>query len=155
MLHATSQLTRLLALPLALSMWYLPGCGTRGRANAIGILPPPVPGAALSQYEPPSPMAPVVAGMVGRTLGRTGTSNGYHIEAREFIVGPGARKVDVPLKAAGIFEVTSGSGTLTIGSQRRDLAPGATFATPDDQPLTIENTAPTAIHLRAYMFIAE
>jgi hypothetical protein len=100
-------------------------------------------------------MVPVVAGLVERTIGRTDTSNGYHIEAREFIVGPGPRKVDVALKGAGVFEVTSGSGTLTIGSQRRDLAPGATFATPDDQTLTIENTVPAALHLRAYIFVVQ
>jgi len=153
MLGSTLQLPSWLVLALALSMG-LAGCGSRGRANAVGILPPPAPGAALSPYQPPHPMAPVVPGMVGRTLGQAATS-GYRIEAREFIVGPGPRKVDVSLKAAGVFEVTSGSGTLTIGSLRRELAAGTTFAAPDDQALSIENSAPAALHLRAYIFIGQ
>ena len=153
MFGPTLRLPSLPGLVLALSMC-LPGCASRGRANAVGTLPPPVTGAALSPYQPRNPMAQVVPGVVGRTLGQAATS-GYRLEARELIVGPGPRSVDVALKAAGVFEVTAGSGTVTIGSLRRELAAGTTFAAPDDQTVSIENSAPVALHLRAYMFIGQ
>ena len=153
MFGPTLRLPFFLGPALALSMG-VPGCASRGPANAVGTLQGSATAADLSPYEPRNPMAQVVPGMVGRTIGQAATS-GYRVEAREFIVGPGPRRVDVALTAAGVFEVTSGSGTVTTGNLRRDLAAGTTFATPDDQTVSIENPASVPLHLRVYVFVGQ
>ena len=150
----------LLAIPVVLLLLLLGvlttgGCSSRGYARAIGVLPAQRGDLKMSPYQPANPLLPVADGVVARTLHQAPAGAGYRVDTQELIVGPGPRKATLSLKSAGVFEITSGAGTIALGEKRQEISSGSTLAIPEGQPLTIENTGAGSITIRAHLFVAE
>jgi mannose-6-phosphate isomerase-like protein (cupin superfamily) len=133
----------------------LTACGRNAEPDKTDVLPPVRADANPSAYQPRNALLPIADGVVGRTVAQAESGRGYRIEVREFTVGPGPRRVTVGLQAAGVLEVSSGSGTLDAGAQPQTLQPGSAVAIPAQPQIAIENTTATPLVFRAYLFIPE
>lgn len=125
-------------------------------AKGIGLLPKASPGETkFSSYQPKNPYATLASGIMTRTLFETSSGQGYHVEARDLLVGPGQHGESVSLPGAAVFEVRSGSGVMTVSGNAQELKLGSTFSLPEGQAFTIENKSDSALAMRVHLFRAE
>ncbi len=125
-------------------------------AKGVGLLPRASLGETkFSSYQPKNPYAALAAGIMTRTLFETSSRQGYHVEVRDLLVGPGQHSESVSLPGAAVFEVRSGSGVMTVNGKPQELKLGSTFTLPEGQAFTIENKSDSALAMRVHLFRAE
>jgi hypothetical protein len=127
------------------------GCGEGSRG--VALLTPPPASMQIAEYQPENPYAQTEGAALARPV-FSARASGYAVEVRDFLVGPGQKRSNVPMAGVGMFEVREGGGTVTIGGQTREVAAGATFAVSDGETLLIEARDGPMI-LRAYLFKAQ
>src|SRR5262245_59055651 len=104
------------------------GCKTR--TGGVGTLPSPPQDAKASPYQPSQPFRLISPGLSVRTLHTAQTPQGFRVELRELLIGPGKRGVAVDLEGGALAEVISGRGGAAYGGKRENLATGATLSIP-------------------------
>ena len=139
---------------LCLSATLQSGCRSGGGAEGTGVLPKAPSQPPPSKYEPQNPYVPLAPGILTRTLHQAAGQAGYRIEVRDMLVGPGQRATNVSLPGAAVFQVRSGSGTITTAGKTEEAKSGSTFAVSDGETFSVENKSNTPIELRVYLFIA-
>ena len=125
-------------------------------AKGVGVLPKAAPGEQhFSSYQPKTPYTQLASGLLTRTLYEAPSGEGYRVEVRELLVGPGQHTDRVTLPGAAILEVRSGSGILTVSDKPQELRLGATFSLAEAEAFAIENTAEVPLALRVHLVQAE
>lgn len=129
---------------------------TQRGAKGTGLLPKaPAGETKFSSYRPKNPYTALTAGMMTRTLFSTSSRNGYHVEVRDLIVGPGQHSKSVALPGAAVFEVRSGNGVMTAGESKQELKLGTTFSLAEGERFSIENKSDSPLAMRVYLFQGE
>jgi hypothetical protein len=157
MLRSSHRIAAFLAFIL-LAAWPLVGCKSwneRG-AKGIGLLPKAAPGEQhFSKNEPANPFVPLGEGILSRKMYEAPGPNALYIEVRDLLVGPRQHSATVNLPGAAVWDVRSGSGTLTTGDQTQQLRGGTTLSLPEGIAFSIANNADEPISIRAYLVRAE
>lgn len=147
---------RIVLVPF-LSSIFLVSCKnwTQRGAKGVGLLTQPPPAAIkLSSYEPQNPYSELTPGLWTRTLFQTAVGGGYRIEIRDLAVSPGKKVTKILLPGAAIFDVRSGTGTLTSGGKRQEIRFGSTFSIDDGTDFDLENTSALVLAMRVDVFLA-
>lgn len=148
-MHMTDRLLRSIAGFIALAILATPAC-QRGPAPAQGQRPPDAPAGALSDYSPAQPYRQLAQGILAQTVYVAEADGPFTAELWDLIVGPGMRSEAAVLPGAAIFEIRSGTGTVSVGGQGRDARMGMTFSIPEGEQFTVVNGSPDqALMIRA------
>ena len=124
--------------------------------GSAGLLPGPPDGEIeYSEYEPETPHKEIAPGLLSQTAfdadGDTAARTRYQVEARNLLVGPGKSTEAATLPGGAVFEVRSGTGSVTIGENSQEITTGATFAVSKGESFRLANSSEMGLALRVYV----
>lgn len=106
---------------------------------------------AFSDYQPAKPYAATDNGVLARTIFQAAGVAGTRIEVRDWTLPPGKQTTPITLPGAALIEVRSGSGTVRVADQRRELQLGAIVPVSQDQSFAIANSGQLTLAMRVYV----
>lgn len=149
---------RLVLLPTLLMVMLQTACGGiyRTGADGTGLLPGPLAGEVkFSTYQPENPYTQLAKGLMTRTMHEAASGNGYRVEVRDLLVGPGQRTSNVSLPGPAVFEIRSGNAVITTAGKPQEARMGSAFAISEGASFAIENRAGSPFTIRVHMFMAD
>ena len=109
----------------------------------------------FSAYKPEGPFSEMAPGALARTVFQSPGPAGYRIEVRDVRVTPRKKAEDLTLPGAAFAEVRYGTGVMTAGDKRQDLALGATLSISQGQHFALESTSDQPLIIRVHLLAAD
>jgi hypothetical protein len=151
--------TRIPCLLFLLGPVVLAGCS--GRESKVQIEKTrPLPEVAasdqnFSSYKEAHPFTEMAPTLLSRTIFQGGGPNGYRIEIRELRLDGQKTAENLTLPGATFAQVRYGSGVITLGDQRQELALGTTIPISQGQRFSLQSNSAQPLVLRVHLVSAE
>jgi hypothetical protein len=101
----------------------------------------------------PHPFSQISPGVFSRTIYRSAPSAGLAVEVHDFEIAP-KRTGSLSVEGPAVLGVRAGSGSLTVGQQRRDITPGLVLSIPQGASVQVANSADQPVTIRVYVVTA-
>jgi hypothetical protein len=135
---------RFLGIVLALPALSAQACRNQSVVTPVTAVPTPTPTIDRTQLAPEAqqnPFKQFAPGLMARTIYKAEQTGDLDVEIWELLVGPGKKSEAAKLPGAGIAEVRSGTGVVTIAEKRRELKSGIGFSIDDGETFQLENSS--------------